>query len=122
MKENTTLQNRLVGWLVSYQHDEKGFAYELRSGRSFVTKEKLANARFLAVQDDTVSSPHMAIKATVKHKVIVQDIFSDQGSFISRANGQESSINGPVELQHGDWLRIGKNSRYQVCLIDGPAN
>ena len=114
-------ENRLVGWLVSYGLDELGTAHEIRSGRSFISGRDQSQTRVLAVIDSTISSPHLALKATAKHRVMVQDIFSDHGSFITRAdNSKEYPVTGPTEIKHGDWIRVGPNVRFQVCIIDGP--
>jgi hypothetical protein len=114
-------ENRLVGWLVSYGIDDLGAAYEIRSGRSFIANREQSQNRVLAVIDSSISSPHLALKATPKHRVMVQDIFSDHGSFIVRAdNSKEYPITGPTEVKHGDWIRVGQKVRFQVCLIDGP--
>jgi len=111
---------RLIGWLVSYGLDEMGLSYEIRAGRSFVASDGTCPERSLLIDDDTISSPHLAVRATAKHKVMVQDIFSDFGSYIMRGNAdKEQPITGPTEVRHGDWIRIGKNVRFQVCLIDG---
>jgi len=118
------LENRLVGWLVSYALDQDGFTYEIRSGRTLIGSGKKNNGiRLLTLEENTISDPHLAMNASTKHRVYVQDIFSDAGSFIVRsASGREEDINGPVELKHGDWIKIGKNTRFQVCLIDGPSS
>lgn len=117
--KNTT--NRLVGWLVSFGIEESGFSYEIRAGRCFVGSAKQDGLRILTVDESSVSTPHLAMKASAKHRVMVQDVFSEHGSFITRdGKTKEELISGPTELRHGDWLRVGKNTRFQVCLIDGP--
>ena len=119
--ESPQSDNRLVGWLVSYGLDELGATHEIRSGRSFVASEDSGPGRVMAVIESSISSPHLAIKATPRHRVMVQDIFSDHGSFITRAdNNKEYPITGPTEIKHGDWIRVGQNVRFQVCIIDGP--
>lgn len=114
--------DRLVGWLVSYAMDEMGFTYEIRAGRSFIVQRTCVEGRQLNVDDESVSSPHLVLKASSKHRVMVQDIFSDHGSYITRGDSdKEQAISGPTEVKHGDWIRVGKESRFQVCLIDGQA-
>lgn len=112
---------RLIGWLVSYALNEKGLAHEIRSGRSLITTGKSNDKFTIAVVDKNVSTPHAALSANSKHVVMIQDIFSDHGSFITRggANG-ESPITGPTRIKHGDWIRFG-STVFQVCLIDGPS-
>jgi hypothetical protein len=122
-KKRGTGGNRLVGWLISYAMDENGFTYEIRSGRSLIGSEDDPTARLLTLEDKSISAPHLALKASAKHKVMIQDIFSEHGSFVIReGSDKEEVISGPTELRHGDWLRVGKNSRFQVCLIDGPGS
>lgn len=114
---------RLVGWLVSYGLDENGYSYELRSGLSFISAQGVGDFRLLSLNENTVSSPHAALKACPKHSVHVQDIFSEHGSYLVRGGKEEETrIDGPVELHHGDWIRVGESTRFQVCLIDGAGN
>ncbi len=113
--------NRLVGWLVSYGIDARGAAFELRAGRTLITAGKSDGAHTITVSDETVSTPHAAINAVVRDNVVlVQDIFSECGTFITRSGERdEVPVEGPVVLHHGDWLHIGETVRFQVCLIDG---
>lgn len=112
-------QNRLIGWLVSYALDEKGFSYKLIAGRTFIAQSKNSEIRTLSIDDDSISSPHLVLKAGNDNKLYAEDIFSDFGSFVQHPNGDEEQIFGPTELSHGDWIRIGNDTRLQVCLIDG---
>lgn len=114
--------NRLVGWLVSYALDSKGRAYEIRSGRSFITANELPGQRGVTLADGTIECAHLALSASQRHKVMIQDIFSDSGTFVTKAGSpKETRVAGPMELEHGDWVRIGEKTRFQVCLIDGSA-
>ncbi len=114
------IEGRLVGWLVSYGLGEEGVSYEIRSGRSLISSEDVEANTTVVVKEGTISSPHLALKASEEHEVLVQDIFSGSGSYLIR-NGEsdETPIEGPVSLEHGDWIRVGDNTRFQVCLIDG---
>jgi hypothetical protein len=112
--------NVLVGWLVSYALDPYGAVFELRSGRTFVGADGGVSDRSIELDDSTISSPHLALNASPEHKVMIQDIFSDFGTFIKRSNtNEEVRVSGPMSIQHGDWIRIGGNVRVQVCLLDG---
>jgi len=114
--------SRLVGWLVSYQMDEMGKAFEIRAGRTLISSENGGKARTITLEASGVSSPHLALSASQKHTIMVQDIFSDQGSFLKKASSDdEKRISGPIQLEHGDWVRIGEKSRFQLCLIEGSA-
>lgn len=112
--------NRLVGWLVSYQLEDLGKAYEIRVGRTLIGGKGSGNGRMIALDTRDVSSPHVAMNASPKHRLMAQDVFSESGSFVARADsGDERPLSGPTELKHGDWLRIGTSMRFQVCLIEG---
>ncbi|MBX7145091.1 MAG: FHA domain-containing protein [Oligoflexia bacterium] len=113
--------NRLVGWLVSYALDKDGKAYELRAGRSLLSSEQNRSANVIMVDETSVSAPHAALSASVRHRLMLQDIFSGSGTYLTRSNSdKEIAVNGPIEVEHGDWIRVGDSTRFQVCLIDGP--
>lgn len=113
--------NRLIGWLVSYEEDEFGSAHEIRLGRTLISAENGIQARCITIPNGELSSPHSAVNATAKHRVFIQDIFSEQGTYVTRSSKEESeSVEGPVELRHGDWLKFGEGHRFQLCLIDRP--
>jgi hypothetical protein len=119
--QSAKAENKLIGWLVSYEMDSKGKSFEIRSGRSLLSSENAQDKRVISVRETTVSSPHAALSASPRHKVMVQDIFSEFGTFLVKASsGKEINVSGPTEIEHGDWLRIGEKTRLQVCLIDGP--
>lgn len=119
---SATSSKRLIGWLVSYALDEKGASFEIRSGRSFISAENTTADTVVSVADASVASPHLALSASPKHRVMIQDIFSESGSYLRRAHEEkEQTINGPVEIRHGDWLRVGERTHFQVVLIDGPS-
>ena len=114
-------RNRLVGWLVSYANDELGSYHQIRAGRTLISADKSSDTRVITVAERDVSSPHLALSASARHRVLIQDIFSEHGSYLTRGDGKnEMKVTGPIEVEHGDWLRIGDGTRFQVCLIDGP--
>jgi hypothetical protein len=111
-------RGRLVGWLVSYGLNDQGVAYEVRSGRTFLGSQDDTDHSTIVVDESSIDSPHLAIKANQKHRVLVQDVFSRSGTFIQRGDSdQEERLEGPTELGHGDWIRIGSSTRFQFCLI-----
>ena len=111
-------RGRLVGWLVSYGLNDQGVAYEVRSGRTFLGSQDDAGSSTIVIAESSIDSPHLAIKANQKHRVLVQDIFSRSGTFIQRGDSdQEERLEVPTELRHGDWIRIGSSTRFQFCLI-----
>lgn len=109
---------KLIGWLVSYAGKAQGVSHEIRTGRSLISAKTSDNPLLLLSTRD-ISSPHAAIRASLEHQVMLQDIFSDFGTYVTKAAGGEFQVTSPVELEHGDWLRIGETTRFQVCLIDG---
>lgn len=120
-KRNGDEQGRLIGWLVSYSDDELGGSHEIRAGRTIIGGEELDGERVITVTDASVSNPHSAFRASTKHRILVQDIFSENGTYLQRNGaGEEEKITSPIELRHGDWIRFGKADRYQLCLIDAP--
>ena len=122
MKQNKSESNRLVGWLVSYALDSKGKTFEIRAGRSLLSSEGSRETRVITVADDSIAAPHAALSASVRHRVMIQDIFSDSGTYVTKGAGQkEFKVSSPTEINHGDWVRVGDNVRLQVCLIDGPS-
>ena len=111
--------DRLIGWLVSYGLDEKGLSHEIRAGRSIISSQKSNSNHDMSIRDKAISAPHLAFKASSDHRVFIQDIFSDNGSYITRfGEYEEAPIDGTLEVGHGDWIRLGNNTRFQVCLID----
>lgn len=115
-------REKLIGWLVSYGLDADGRAFEIRAGRSLVSFGNAGEKRTIGISDRSISSPHLALNATHRHKLLVQDIFSEHGSYLTKSSGKEETpIQGPIEVEHGDWLRIGSNIRLQVCIIDDPS-
>lgn len=115
-------RKRLIGWLVSYAENSLGEAHEIWSGRTFISSQRNSSGNTIEVNVSDVSAPHLAMSASVKHRVLVQDIFSDQGSAVQKSGQQqEQPLRGPMEIDHGDWIRVGKQTRFQVCLIDGPS-
>lgn len=112
--------NKIVGWLVSYEMDKLGKAFEIRTGRTIISGEGGDGTHRIVVDREDISEPHLALKATPKHTVLIQDIFSESGSWICRGEaGEEKPVNGMVELRHGDWLRVGARTRMQLCLVEG---
>ena len=113
------VNSRLVGWLVSYGLDSLGAAYEIRAGRLLISSTPASDVRTISVAESSVSAPHVAVSASAAHQVLIQDIFSAHGTFITKSGAdKEQRVTGPTPLHHGDWLRIGDKMRFQVCLID----
>ena len=111
---------RLIGFLISYADDKAGRHHELRVGRTLIGDGEANVDRTLGLSDDTISAPHLALNARESHELIVQDIFSDHGTYLLKSGtDNEIRLSGPTPVNHGDWIRVGKHRRFQVCLIDG---
>jgi hypothetical protein len=112
--------NKLVGWLISYQSHERGTYYELRSGKTFIGGGVVEGERLISVDDKNFGTPHAVLKASSDHALMVQDVFSESGTFVRRSGTNDDvSIQGPTEIAHGDWIRFGDTLLFQVCLIHG---
>jgi len=113
-------EKKLVGWLVSFGLDAAGEYFELRSGRTLISANNSNDNSTITLSENSVSSPHMAVSASASHKLLIQDIFSRHGTYITKSDDKEETrLEGPTQVEHGDWIRIGQNTRFQVCLIDG---
>lgn len=119
-KQTQKLNNKLIGWLVTYAGSDRGSYYELRSGRSFISSGVVQGERIFNLDPKDVGVAHAALSASTEHQVVVQDLFSARGTFVTRSgSNDENSVSGPVELGHGDWIRFGETLKFQLCLIDG---
>lgn len=121
VETNSRPEISLLGWLVSYDLDPAGAYFELHKGKTLISKDRIGVCPEILLPSQEISSPHMAIKANALGEVFVQDIFSEEGSFVKLRNSRtkEQAVNGFVRVKHGDWIRLGKNTKFQVCLIDG---
>ena len=114
-------KNKLIGWLVSYEIDPKGKPFEIRVGRTLITSEKPPHNDSILLQSPDISAPHLAIKASSDHKLFIQDIFSNNGSFLVKSGtNNEVPVTTTTEVSHGDLIKIGKSTKFKVCLIDDP--
>ena len=120
-KDSEKKSRKLIGWLVSYQNSDRGSYYEIREGRSFIANGGVTGERIIAIDDATLSNPHTVIQASSDFRLELQDVFTKAGTFIRKSGAsQETALHGgPTELEHGDWVRIGEQTKFQVCLING---
>ncbi|HMO02428.1 MAG TPA: FHA domain-containing protein [Oligoflexia bacterium] len=111
--------NRLVGWLVSYQNNSQGDYYEIRTGRRIIGASQVADEKTIVIKENTISNLHAAINANLNNELIIQDLFSDYGTFVTKkGTSKEAKIEAPTKLEHGDWIKLGDKARYQICLIN----
>ncbi len=118
---NKAKAQRLIGWLVSYQNDEMGESHEIRSGRTLISSKNGLDGKVIEINEQSIAAPHSAMSASQQHQLVLQDIFSPSGTFLQRSSDkEEQKVDGPIEVHHGDWIRVGEETKFQVCLIDAP--
>lgn len=106
----------LVAWFVYYQEDANGVATEIREGRFFLGSSRLKD-NDIVVQHESISTPHCLIKADPQKGVFVQDLMSENGTFVKRADSDDwTPVPVPEQLNHGDWLKLGEYE-VMVCII-----
>lgn len=108
------VKGRLFGWLVNYA-DPDGSAIELREGRFFISGSSL-KPNDLVLDDPSVSTPHAMVSIALDGGLQMQDLMSDRGLFVRRRNGDTYNREEQVQIEHGDWLRIG-DLEFLVSLI-----
>ena len=114
-EEEKTVPGRLVGWLVSFS-SSKGSAYELRTGKFFVSKSSIKKSDFV-INHSSVSTPHAMFNVTSVGSVQIQDLMSELGLFIKRRGNQHYRREEDVaSLRHGDWIKFGE-AEYLVSLL-----
>lgn len=108
----------IVGFLVSYDSDENGEIYELRSGRLIVTSEPAASGNYMVVASDTVSPMHAILRISQSGEVQVLDQLSEHGTKIRRFGAEEDEeLSGDKSsVEHGDTIKFGDRT-FNVCLI-----
>ncbi len=110
-------ESPLVGFLVSYDKNPNGDAFELRVGRVVVTSISQGQEQELVIPDPTVSPLHAILRAGADGDVQVLDQLSEFGTKIIRIGGEEETLAGDKGIvEHGDTLVFGER-RFSVCLI-----
>ncbi|MCB0322879.1 MAG: FHA domain-containing protein [Bdellovibrionales bacterium] len=106
----------LVGWFVTYGPDARGASVEVRSGRFFIGRQKLRQYD-MVIGDTAISTPHCLVSASVGEGIRIQDLMSEQGTFIKK-RGRDSfvRVEDVVSVEHGDTLRFGAYE-VLVCLV-----
>lgn len=109
---------KVIGFLVSFDSDENGECFDIRSGRLLITCRPTDQGDYILIDHPTVSPLHAIIRATKEGKVEVLDQLSEYGTGIIRA-GEPAEVEvagSRTQIQHGDVLRFGER-RFVVCLI-----
>lgn len=105
----------LIGWFVSFEKDH-GEATEIRAGRFFVGSERVKDTD-LVIDENSISTPHCLISANREGGMRIQDLMSEQGTFV-RKSGKKNFVqcSEAVELEHGDFLKLGQYE-VMVCIV-----
>jgi hypothetical protein len=108
----------LVGFLVSFDQNPYGEAFELREGRTIVSCDvPSGGGTVLLLNDPSISSMHAVIRATKDGNVVLLDQLSDSGTYVTTGNDQELKLNGEMApLKHGDTVRFGDRT-FSFCSI-----
>lgn len=111
-------EGTLLGWFVNYEQDSRGVGGELRTGRFFIGRQRLRK-NDMVIPDSAISTPHCLIAASRAEGLKIQDLMSEQGTFIKR-RGKDSfvQVRDVVTVEHGDSLRFG-GYEVLVCLVPG---
>ena len=111
-------KTRLIGFLVSFDDDDKGEVVEMRVGRWLLTSHATDHSDCIVINDASVSPLHAIIRATSDGKIQILDQLSEFGTGVLRAGKEEEEeVTGTMTtVTHGDKVRFGKRS-YLVCLL-----
>ena len=108
----------VVGFLVSFDHDELGEVFVLRSGRFIITSQPPPGGSYMLLQDDSVSAMHAIMRVSESGEVLLLDQLSEFGSGVTHFDSSEEiNLSGDkCALEHGDRVRIGKR-HFVVCIL-----
>ena len=111
----------VVGFLVSFDTNQNGDIFELRTGRLIITSESAGQGNYLLVRDESISPMHAILRISQSGEVQVLDQLSEFGTRIRRFNsGEEQELSGDKGVvEHGDIVSFG-NRKFHVCMIAMP--
>jgi hypothetical protein len=95
-----TEKRKLVGWLVTFSHDEYGQDYKLYVGKNIIGS---AAGSDVVIMDTSVSGDHATILFR-ENEFLIKDNFSTNGSKINGATVAEG------KLKDGDEIRFGNTA------------
>lgn len=106
-QESEKKSNKLLGWFVSYQNNNHGTYYEIREGRAFFGGGTIQGERLISLNSKQFQTVHAVLQASPAAGVMIQDVFSTSGTFVSRGgSSDEQPVTSPTELGHGDWVQL----------------
>lgn len=113
-----TKPSSIVGFLVSFDTNENGDVFELRSGRLIITSELAANSNYIYLDDPTISPMHAIMRISSGGEIQVLDQLSEHGTKIVRFGSEvEEELSGDKStIEHGDIIKFGKRT-FHVCVL-----
>lgn len=113
-------KSKVVGFLVSFDKDDKGEVFEVLAGRWLLSSRASGQEDSIIVEDESISPLHAVLRITEEGKIQVLDQLSEHGTGVTRkGSDKEEDISGAmVSLEHGDKIRFGKRN-FVVCVIPG---
>jgi len=114
-----TQETPIIGFLVAYDQNPNGAAFELRQGRLIVTSEAPGAGNYLVIKDGSVSPMHAIMRIGEDGSIQILDQLSEFGTKILRSGDteNETELSGDKsDLGHGDVVRFGSRN-FHVCLV-----
>lgn len=108
----------IVGFLISYDNDQNGEVFEIRSGRWLMTSRPTDLGNYIFINDETISPLHAIIRATKDGRVQILDQLSEYGTAVIRVGSEEEEevAGAMVSVGHGDLIRFGERI-FLLCLV-----
>ena len=112
------VKSKIVGFLISYDKDQFGEIFELRTGRWLITSRPIEHGEYLLMEDDSISPLHGILRVTDDGKIQILDQLSEFGTGVTPAGATtENEVAGAMtNIHHGDLVRFGKR-RFVTCLV-----
>lgn len=109
----------LLGFMVSFDENPFGEAFEIREGRTIVSSDlPMSGGTVLLIEDASVGSMHAVLKAESDGTLTLLDQLSETGTFLRSQGGEEQQLSGDRAIvKHGDMVRFGSRS-FKVILLD----
>lgn len=116
-------ESRLIGFLVTYDHDPKGSYVELRQGRLMVSNQREESGSCLVVIGESVSPMHAIMRVAPGGIVQVLDQLSEAGTRVKHfGQTEEEFLSGEKSsVSHGDIVFFG-DRKFHVLLVVGEAD
>jgi hypothetical protein len=108
----------LMGFMVSFDENPYGEAFEIREGRTIISSDlPMSGGTVLLIEDASVGSMHAVLKAESNGTLILLDQLSESGTFVRVQGGEEQQLSGDrAIIKHGDMVRFGSRS-FKVSLL-----